>query len=598
MLLQSPPARPSSPLADSPSRAVRSLTLRAQLVRLLLLASAGALLQIAWVMLWPLSYRLTHGNDFTYQYLIGHDAVWRRVYDLLMMANGLAPGIEPPHSLTLLVNAFTITCGVATVGYIAGVLLLDLGISDVKGALWIVVAVELASQALLFFMPGLFTSDIFSYIMYGQISATYSLNPYIFPPSFFPGNPVLYWIHPIWHNTPSIYGPLWTDVSWVIAQASAGLSLVNQTFVYKALMNVVQLANLGLVWWLLGRFAPQNGSRRARLAAFTVFAWNPLMLFDVAGNAHNDGLMVFFVLLALVPIAGWRRRPRWNPIPSAGWLAGLVSLTLSALVKYTTGVVGLFYVVAWAAQLRTWSRRALWIGLAAVACLGLTLVLALPWLDGPSVLQPMLDAAQGNLYTNSVPDLISQTLAAQILDPWRIDPTATLDAVRWWMKLLTRLAFVVYLAWEARQVWGVARRRDAAALRDAVVTSSVRTLLVLMLVVLMWVLEWYFTWPLALVTLLGWHRMLTKVTVAYTLTALPIFYIHNYLDSLMPGALVVLYAGLPLLLPLGAWAVRRLHDVAWMREIAEALRGPLPEPPRAGALYAMRVEAYDEAQYS
>ena len=46
---------------------------------------------------------------------------------------------------------------------------------------------------------------------------------------------------------------------------------------------------------------------------------------------------------------------------------------------------------------------------------------------------------------------------------------------------------------------------------------------------------------LALVTLLGWQRTLTKVTVAYTLTSLPVFYLHHYWSWHMSGGFVLLY---------------------------------------------------------
>ena len=52
--------------------------------------------------------------------------------------------------------------------------------------------------------------------------------------------------------------------------------------------------------------------------------------------------------------------------------------------------------------------------------------------------------------------------------------------------------------------------------------------------------------------------MLTKVVVAYTLTSLPIFYVHHYWSTNMPPVLVLAYALPPLLLPLVDWAWRRL----------------------------------------
>jgi hypothetical protein len=74
------------------------------------------------------------------------------------------------------------------------------------------------------------------------------------------------------------------------------------------------------------------------------------------------------------------------------------------------------------------------------------------------------------------------------------------------------------------------------------------------LVLQTWVMEWYWMWPLAIVTLLGWRRVLTKVVVAYTLTSLPVFYAHHYWSTSMPGVLVLAYALPPLALPLIAWA--------------------------------------------
>jgi hypothetical protein len=62
--------------------------------------------------------------------------------------------------------------------------------------------------------------------------------------------------------------------------------------------------------------------------------------------------------------------------------------------------------------------------------------------------------------------------------------------------------------------------------------------------------------------LLGWRHMLTKVVVGYTLTSLPIFYVHHYLSTNMPGVLVLAYALPPLALPVVDWAWRRWRPPA------------------------------------
>jgi alpha-1,6-mannosyltransferase len=523
---------------------------------LFLLACAGILVELGLLIIWTLSYRLTHVNNFTYNYLVGQPDVWQKLYDLLVLANTLAPGLEPPTSLDLLVYGFVCGCVIAGLGYLGAVLLLDLGTAAVPGALVVVLGFGAVFQVTMFLLPGLFTTDVSSYVMYGHIAGIYNLNPYIYPPSYFPGNELLDpgWIHPIWWNTPSVYGPLWTCISWVMAKLITPLELTDRLFAYKLVMNAVQVINLVLLWWLLGRTLP--GQRRAQLTALTVFAWNPLVLFDVPGSAHNDALMVTLLLLGLVPLVLTRQGQRSN----RAWFVGVLFVGLSALIKYTTAIVGLLYVVPWARQLRGWPTRVAWIGGAGLLIGAITYALFLPWL-GPEVLDTILNSASLQMYSNSVPDIGALLISNYLLDPggWTglpfypgLSDTLHTGDVRFWMKTLARGGFALYLGWEAFHLWR-AGDRSPHEIVMALIAASVRAFLVLNLLVFTWVLEWYYLWPLALATLLGWRRMLTRVTVALTLTALPVFYVHHYWNTNTPAALVLVYAAPAVLLPLIAW---------------------------------------------
>jgi hypothetical protein len=539
---------------------------------LVLLALAGIAMQIGWVGVWTLSYRLTHGNDFTYTYLMTQPEVWQKLMDLLTLGNTLAPGFElpgfqGPASLDMVVNSLVMSFIVAGLGYLAAILLVDTGVVAVRGALLVVLGFELLFQVTLFVTPGLFTTDIFSYVMYGRISAEYNLNPYIYPPNYFPGNPLLNWIHPIWHDQPSVYGPLWTDLSWVLAMLTAPLTditttlddgtvlnvgIMDQVFAYKLLMNVVQLINLALVWWLVGRIFDKKP--RARLSAFLVFAWNPLMLFDAAGNAHNDALMVTLLLLGVVPLVWLKREPS-----NRAWLTGTFFVGLSALIKYTTVLVGLFYVVAWGRRLTSWRLRVLWIGGAGVLVGAIAYVMFIPWLD-PRAFAPLLTAASGKpwMFTNWAPDLAALTID-RYLDPSTADdPAALHEGVRSWAKLISRLIFLAYLGWELVRLWRAAGDRDRSLVQP-ILEASARAFTVLILVVMTWSLEWYWFWPLAMVTLIGWRSTLSRVVIGYTLTSLPVFYVHHYWSTNMPGVLVLAYALPPLALPLIEWGWRRWH---------------------------------------
>lgn len=538
------------------------------LPRLLLLVGAGVVMQIGWLFVWTLSYRLTHGNDYTYTLLVSQPALWDKLHDLLVLGNTLAPGFELPDgpaTLDIVVNSLVIGFIVTGVGYLCAITLVDAGVSAVRGALLVVIVFELIFQVTLFLSPGLFTTDIFSYVMYGHISAVYNLNPYIYPPNYFPGNPNLDWIHPIWHDQPSVYGPLWTAIGWVMSRLTVPfdglvahqpdgvvlqIGLMDEVLAYKLLMNGVQLVNLALVWWLLGRL--MVGRPRARLVAFVVFAWNPLMLFDGAGNAHNDALMVTLLLLGVAPLVVGGRE-----LSNRRWLWGTVLIGMSALIKYTTGLVGIFYLVPWARRLPGWRARAIWLGGTGLVVFVITFVLFIPWLDARAF-EPLLVAAAGKpwMYSNWAPDLIALTISDQILDPAGLTPDATHELVRSWAKVITRGLFAVYLGWEIVRLWRLAGERSRSIV-EPLIESSTRAFVVLILLVLTWVLEWYWMWPLALATLLGWRNTLTRVVVGYTLTALPIFYVHHYWSWHMPGGLVLAYALPPLLIPVVVWLARR-----------------------------------------
>ena len=205
---------------------------------------------------------------------------------------------------------------------------------------------------------------------------------------------MLNWIHPIWHDQPSVYGPLWTDLGWILATLTAPLSglvttlddgtplnvgLMDQVFAYKLLMNAVQLVNLALVWWLLGR--SDGGRPRARLTAFVVFAWNPLMLFDAAGQRAQrraDGHAAA-ARRGAAGLASTRRADLERRVArSARFFVGM-----SALIKYTTGLVGLFYIVPWGRAAADLAAPAcVWIGgTGAADRRRQPSVLFIPWLD-------------------------------------------------------------------------------------------------------------------------------------------------------------------------------------------------------------------------
>jgi hypothetical protein len=546
------------------------------------LAAAGLVLELGFLIVWMVSFRLTHNQEFTKQYLQQFPALQELLDRLFALARPVVPNIEPPPDLNLPTAVMAVGFVVAGLGYLGAIVLLDRGAARGRPALGLVLLFALLFQATVLVMPGLFSQDIFGYLEYGQIPAVHHLNPYIWPPSAFNRDPLLQWVAPIWRTLPSPYGPVWTDLNWLLAQVLYGRSIIDQVEAYKLLANVLHLLTLGLVWWLLGRLLP---APRARLTAFAVFAWNPLVLFESPGNGHNDDLALFALLLGFVPLVmGARAR-----VLDGRYLGAVALFTVSGFVKYLSAVCGPFLVVAWARQLRTWRARAAAVVLAGVLAGVVTALLFAPWLELPDSLDPVLSQTGGSLYANTLPDLVSLHVADQHLVPRGMTLAVARATARGWMRLAVDAVFVVYLAWEVWWLWRAAGPGGMPAAR-ALVRSSTRVLMVVILVVSIWVQTWYFVMPLALAALLGWRATLTKVVVGYTLTALPVLYTHYYLQEDAPDGIFWLYGLLPLLVPVSAWLRARARRAPGPPAAPVA---PQAEPEREPEPVASLARAYD-----
>ena len=518
---------------------------RATLVGALALPGLGLLLAAVFLGLWPISYDLTQGTDFSYEYLVEYQPVWDWFRPILERFETLFPGAASSlEQLTTMLSIFWIASFLV---YFAAFSLLRV-LPQSRWAVALVVAFSLAFQVIFFLMPGTFTTDLFSYVMYGYIPRVYELNPYIYVPGYFPGNRMTSWIHPIWYYTPSIYGPLWIDFSAWLTGFIKDASLVDQALAYRAVSNVAHLLNLGLIGLLLRKLAPPRP-----VALLLLFAWNPLLLFEFAASGHNDSAMMLFVLLACLLFV-YRRR-----------LASVVALSAAAMVKIAPVLVLPLLLVQWAGRQRTRPAQLRTLALGGFAFVLVAAALYKPWYSGPDTFQLFAYWSKGPMYLNYVPDLIAQTIADEVLDPARLDSQAALESARTWVKWVTRLLFIGYFVWElaglrrtvvsekARSLGSgpvsVAplRTGSSAISGQALLAAMGRVFLVFMLLVNTWVLAWYITWPFVLSLPLGWERLQTRVATGFTLSAPLMMYTHHYWSIHMTPWLYLVYLS-PLLL--------------------------------------------------
>ncbi|HEX6655664.1 MAG TPA: hypothetical protein VF153_05570 [Candidatus Limnocylindria bacterium] len=187
-------------------------------------------------------------------------------------------------------------------------------------------------------MPPVLSADIYHYALFGRMVTYYGLNPYIVPGSAVSADPI--WPLVYWRDVTTHYGPVWTLISAGVA-ALGGQNVLLTVLAFKGVAALFNLANCLLVFWLARRLGQADG-----LSALLLYAWNPLILIEVAGSGHNDAVMMAFALLGLLLAIRGRL------------LVGLAVLLLSVMVKYLTGLLVLFFVVRCLARAGSWRQTA------------------------------------------------------------------------------------------------------------------------------------------------------------------------------------------------------------------------------------------------
>ncbi|GAC1389390.1 MAG: hypothetical protein NVSMB38_03440 [Ktedonobacteraceae bacterium] len=142
----------------------------------------------------------------------------------------------------------------------------------------------------LLFQPTLFSDDVFTYIFSGRILAIYHADPFNTAPFQFPSDPYLRWVV-AGHDAPNLYGPFWYYIASLLVHIG-GSNQVGTLLLFKGLAILSHLLNIVLVWGILNRVAPKR-----RVLGTLLYAWNPLILLELAGSGHSEGVLLFLLFL-------------------------------------------------------------------------------------------------------------------------------------------------------------------------------------------------------------------------------------------------------------------------------------------------------------
>lgn len=167
------------------------------------------------------------------------------------------------------------------------------------------------------FAPPYLSDDLYRYIWDGRVEAA-GINPY----RYLPVDPHLASLRDeaIYPNinrrnyAPTIYPPVAEAIFLVTTRISESVTWM------KATMLAFDLASAAILLWLLilADLPPER---------ILIYAWHPLTLWEFAGSAHIDAVVMMFVALAL-----WAR---WR---EATWLTG-IALACATLVKFLPAVI-------------------------------------------------------------------------------------------------------------------------------------------------------------------------------------------------------------------------------------------------------------------
>jgi alpha-1,6-mannosyltransferase len=153
-----------------------------------------------------------------------------------------------------------------------------------------------AFNVLLMFVPPSTSIDLLSYVSHGYIATELDGNPHLDPSSgvaqtSLGAELIRYGWRPVHPASP--YGPVWTRVEAGMARLFDGVWA--QVIALKLVVVAASLGSALLIWKILGDVRPEH-----QFAGTLAYLWNPLIVVEVAAEGHNDSLMVFFVLLALL----------------------------------------------------------------------------------------------------------------------------------------------------------------------------------------------------------------------------------------------------------------------------------------------------------
>lgn len=338
-----------------------------------------------------------------------------------------------------------------------------------------------------------FSRDTYSYLAQGALLRD-GFDPYIVGPVE-NANSLLDNVSPIWTTTTAPYGP-----AFILVAKFVTLLVGNDVVAGTMLLRLCMLPGLVLLVWAVPRVARHVGANGA--VALWICALNPLVIIHLMGGVHNDMLMVGLLMVALALTLD--RHP----------VAGVGVIAIAVAVKATAGLALPFMVWMWMRQLR--DRRgyrpphAFAVATAASVLIFVAVFAVLSWLAGVGL--GWLTALAGSV--KIINWLTLPTAVANLTNAvgglfLPVNFYAVLDA--------TRIAGIAIIALSAPVLWWRFRHDDREAL------IGIAAVMVVVVLFVPAALPWYYTWPLAVASVLAQSQRAIALIAGFSTWIMVIF---------------------------------------------------------------------------
>ncbi len=187
--------------------------------------------------------------------------------------------------------------------------------------------------------PPLGSRDVYAYAAQGRL-ADEGFDPYVEGPSALGDDPILASVDPLYLDAPAVYGPIFIAVSSQVSAASTDLVLI--VLVFRALAVAALVATAFAVHDIA------RGLGRDPADALVLTMANPLVLLHLVSGAHNESLMLAF-LVGGVAIG---RRPHLR-------LLGVVLCAFAAAIKMPAFLGVAFVAWPWIIHSASFAQRLL-----------------------------------------------------------------------------------------------------------------------------------------------------------------------------------------------------------------------------------------------